>query len=209
MFHSNAFLQPWTLHHTNNSLSLGWVSIHFFLKIPPLPKINTQFNKVLCCLICIDVVQTLFFLATSYCSRPIASLFVHQPRELIISGYWHRSLICGFLACWFQLCFTQRFFMYYNLNEQFGRERGGVKMNWSVTIRDWSHTFGGRVNLKEVTNSRVNPNFTTPPSSPSSLTPSYKNLVLIQDKSSYLISFNILITCLLYNIWEFWGENTC
>ena len=56
--------------------------------------------------------------------------------------------------------------MYYNLNEHFGRERGGVKMNRSVTM-------------------------------------------LIQDKSSYLISFNILITCLLYNILEFWGENTC
>ena len=80
-------------------------------------------------------------------------------------------------------------------------------MNQSVTIRDWSHTFGVGVNLKEVTNSRVNPNFTTPRSSPSSLTPSYENLVLIQDKNSYLISFNILITCLLYNIWAFWGEN--
>ena len=34
--------------------------------------------------------------------------------------------------------------MYYNLNEHFGRERGGVKMNRSVTIRDWSHIFGGR-----------------------------------------------------------------
>lgn len=38
--------------------------------------------------------------------------------------------------------------MYYNLNEHFGRERererGGVKMNRSVTISDWSPTFGGR-----------------------------------------------------------------
>ena len=35
--------------------------------------------------------------------------------------------------------------MYYNLTEHFGREREGVlKMNRYVTIRDWSHTFGGR-----------------------------------------------------------------
>ena len=35
--------------------------------------------------------------------------------------------------------------MYYNLNEHFGREREEVlKMNQSVTIRDWSHIFGGR-----------------------------------------------------------------
>ena len=90
--------------------------------------------------------------------------------------------------------------MYNNLNEHFGRER--QEGTGHILL-------GVGVNLKEVTNSRVNNNFTTPPSSPSSLTPSYENLVFIQDNSFYLISFNILITCLLYNIWQFWGENTC
>ena len=90
--------------------------------------------------------------------------------------------------------------MYNNLNEHFGRER--QEGTGHILL-------GVGVNLKEVTNSRVNPNFTTPPSSPSSLTPCYENLVFIQDNSFYLIGFNILITCLLYNIWQFWGENTC
>ena len=36
----------------------------------------------------------------------------------------------------------------------------------------------------------------------------YENLVLNQDKNFYLISFSILITCLLDNLRRLWGEVT-
>ena len=37
---------------------------------------------------------------------------------------------------------------------------------------------------------------------------SYKNLVLDQDDSFYLISLSILITCLLKHVWVLYGEVT-